>query len=80
VLIALSVLTLVLPDYTLATKPGTFSTPQLIFVSALSVLLYGASFSPRRTVTAMILSFMRKAYRKTGRARSPHRPGKSAPA
>jgi Ca2+:H+ antiporter len=42
VLIALSVLTLVLPDYTLATKPGTFSTAQLIFVSMLSVLLYGA--------------------------------------
>ncbi|MDF2119416.1 ionic transporter [Roseiarcaceae bacterium H3SJ34-1] len=42
VLIALSVLTLILPDYTLATKPGTFSTAQLIFVSALSVLLYGA--------------------------------------
>jgi Ca2+:H+ antiporter len=42
VLIALSVLTLILPDFTLATKPGTFSTAQLIFVSALSVLLYGA--------------------------------------
>lgn len=42
VLIALSVLTLILPDYTLATKPGTFSTAQLVFVSALSVLLYGA--------------------------------------
>lgn len=40
VLIALSVLTLVLPNYTLSTGPGTFSSLQLAFVSTLSVLLY----------------------------------------
>lgn len=40
VLIALGVLTLVLPNYTLATTPGTFSTAQLAFVSVLAVLLY----------------------------------------
>lgn len=42
VLIALTVLTLILPNYTLTTGPGTFSTMQLAFVSLLSVLLYGA--------------------------------------
>lgn len=40
VLIALAMLTLVLPNYTLATPPGTFSTLQLALVSLLSVLLY----------------------------------------
>ena len=39
-LMALAVLTLILPDYTLATEPGTFSDLQLGFVSLLSVLLY----------------------------------------
>lgn len=43
VLIGLTVLTMVLPNYTLATSPGTFSPVQLGFVSLLSVLLY-ASF------------------------------------
>jgi Ca2+:H+ antiporter len=42
VLIALTALTLILPDYTLATEPGTFSASQLAFVSVLSVLLYAA--------------------------------------
>jgi Ca2+:H+ antiporter len=42
VLIALTVLTLILPNYTLATTPGTFSAAQLTFASLLSVLLYGA--------------------------------------
>ncbi|HEY0292285.1 MAG TPA: ionic transporter [Hansschlegelia sp.] len=42
VLVALSVLTLVLPNYTLGTDPGTFSTAQLAFVSGLAVLLYAA--------------------------------------
>jgi len=42
VLIALTVLTLILPNYTLSTSPGTFSTLQLAFVSLLSVLLYCA--------------------------------------
>lgn len=42
VIMALSVLTLVLPDYTLTAPRGTFSVPQLAFVSLLSVLLYGA--------------------------------------
>lgn len=42
VLIALTVLSLVLPDYTVATSEGTFSTAQLALVSTLSVLLYGA--------------------------------------
>jgi Ca2+:H+ antiporter len=42
VLIALTILTLVLPDYTLTTSPGTFSSLQLAFVAFLSVLLYGA--------------------------------------
>jgi Ca2+:H+ antiporter len=40
VLIALSVLLLMLPNFTLTTPPGTFSVAQLVFVSALSVLLY----------------------------------------
>ncbi|MGX9146412.1 calcium:proton antiporter [Mesorhizobium sp. 128a] len=43
VLIALTVMTLVLPTYTQTTGPGTFSAAQLGFVSSLSVLLY-ASF------------------------------------
>jgi len=42
VLIALSVLSLILPDYTLTDTPGSFSMPQLAFVSLLSMLLYGA--------------------------------------
>lgn len=41
VLIALTILTLILPNYTLTTGPGTFSATQLVFVSLLSVLLYG---------------------------------------
>ena len=40
VLIALSVLSLILPDVTITTEPGTFSPGQLGFVSLLSVLLY----------------------------------------
>ncbi len=40
VLMALAVLTLILPDYTLATERGTFSASQLGFVSLLSILLY----------------------------------------
>ena len=40
VLVALSILTLVLPNYTLTTAPGTFSVAQLAFVSVLAVLLY----------------------------------------
>ncbi|MEQ1953264.1 ionic transporter [Mesorhizobium sp. CN2-181] len=42
VLMALSVLTLILPNYTLSTSPGTFSSLQLEFVCILSILLYGA--------------------------------------
>jgi Ca2+:H+ antiporter len=42
VLTALTVLTLILPNYTLTTAPGTFSAAQLIFASLLSVLLYSA--------------------------------------
>jgi Ca2+:H+ antiporter len=42
VLIALSVLTMVLPNFTLATSPGTFAAAQLAFVSVLSVFLYGS--------------------------------------
>ena len=42
VLIALTVLTLILPNFTIATGPGTFSTWQLAFVSILSLLLYGS--------------------------------------
>ncbi|KAF0210139.1 calcium:proton antiporter [Methylocystis sp.] len=42
ILIALSVLTLILPDYTTSSYGPTLSTTQLIFVSVLSVLLYGA--------------------------------------
>ncbi|TPK86505.1 MULTISPECIES: ionic transporter [unclassified Mesorhizobium] len=49
VLIALTVLTLILPTYTRATGPGTFSTAQLAFVSILSVLLY-AGFVFAQTV------------------------------
>ncbi|WP_246688635.1 MULTISPECIES: calcium:proton antiporter [unclassified Mesorhizobium] len=49
VLIALTVMTLILPTYTKATDPGTFSAAQLGFVSVLSVLLY-ASFVFAQTV------------------------------
>jgi len=42
VLMALSVLTLILPNYTLTGDPGSFSASQLAFVSGLSVLLYGS--------------------------------------
>jgi Ca2+:H+ antiporter len=41
VLAALSILTLVLPDYTLAVPGPYFSTAQLIFVSVITVILYG---------------------------------------
>ncbi|RUW31454.1 MULTISPECIES: calcium:proton antiporter [unclassified Mesorhizobium] len=49
VLVALTVMTLVLPTYTQTTDPGTFSAAQLGFVSVLSVLLY-ASFVFAQTV------------------------------
>jgi len=49
VLIALTVMTLILPTYTQTTGPGTFSAAQLGFVSVLSVLLY-ASFVFAQTV------------------------------
>jgi len=42
ILIALSVLTLILPDYTTSSYGPTLSSIQLIFVSVLSVLLYSA--------------------------------------
>ena len=41
-LTALAVLTLVLPNYTLTVGHGNFSPAQLVFVSVLSVLLYGS--------------------------------------
>ena len=41
-LTALAVLTLILPNYTLAVGHGSFSPAQLVFVSVLSVLLYGS--------------------------------------
>jgi Ca2+:H+ antiporter len=41
VLGALSILTLVLPNYTLTTPGPYFSTAQLIFVSVITVILYG---------------------------------------
>ncbi len=41
-LTALAVLTLILPNYTLAVGHGSFSPAQLAFVSVLSVLLYGS--------------------------------------
>jgi Ca2+:H+ antiporter len=41
-LMALSVLTLILPDFTSTAAAGTFSATQLGFVSTLSVLLYAA--------------------------------------
>lgn len=40
VIIALSILVLVLPNFTLTTAPGAFSPPQLLFVSGLCLLLY----------------------------------------
>jgi Ca2+:H+ antiporter len=40
VLMALSVLTLILPNYTLTADPGSYSRAQLALVSLLSVLLY----------------------------------------
>lgn len=42
VLIALSVLTLILPNYTLTAPGGTLSSSQLAFVSSISILLYGS--------------------------------------
>ena len=42
VVIALSVLTLILPDFTLTAAPGDFSALQLAFVSLLCILLYGS--------------------------------------
>ncbi len=42
VLMALAVLTLILPNFTLTSGPGTFSALQLGFVSLLSLLLYGS--------------------------------------
>lgn len=42
VIVALSSLTLVLPDYTLAAAPGAFSQVQLVFVSLVCLLLYGS--------------------------------------
>lgn len=42
VVVALSVLTLILPDYTLTGDKGTFSRAQLLFVSGLCLLLYGS--------------------------------------
>src|SRR4029453_3127128 len=39
---ALTALTLILPNYTLTSDAGTFSSAQLAFVSTLSVLLYAA--------------------------------------
>lgn len=49
VLVALTVMTLILPTYTRTTDPGTFSAAQLGLVSVLSVLLY-ASFVFAQTV------------------------------
>ena len=49
VLIALCVLLLILPNFTITTGPGTFSRGQLVFVSLLSLLLY-ASFLYIQTV------------------------------
>ncbi|MCO5065299.1 MAG: ionic transporter [Rhizobiaceae bacterium] len=42
VVVALSVLTLVLPDYTLTAQARAFSPLQLVFVSGLCLLLYGS--------------------------------------
>ncbi|HVV95583.1 MAG TPA: ionic transporter y4hA [Rhodanobacteraceae bacterium] len=40
VLVALSVLLLILPNFTTTSAPGTYSRGQLVFVSAISLLLY----------------------------------------
>ncbi len=42
VVVALSVLTLILPDYTLTAGIGLYSDVQLVFVSTLCLLLYGS--------------------------------------
>jgi Ca2+:H+ antiporter len=42
VLLTLAVLILILPDFTMTASPGRFSALQLVFVSLLSLLLYGA--------------------------------------
>lgn len=42
VVVALSVIVLVLPNYTLAAEPGAFSALQLILVSLLCLMLYGS--------------------------------------
>lgn len=42
VAVALSVLTLILPNFTLTSDAGSFSTAQLVFVSTLCLLLYGS--------------------------------------
>ena len=41
VLMALAVLTLILPNFTLSNSPGSFSSISLFFVSLCSILLYG---------------------------------------
>lgn len=42
VLIPLAALTLILPNYTVSTEPGTYSTMQMVFGIVASVALYGA--------------------------------------
>lgn len=42
VVVALSVLTLILPNHTLTAEAGSFSSIQLVFVSVLCLLLYGS--------------------------------------
>ena len=66
VLMALAVLTLILPDYTLASSPGTFSALQLGFVSLLSA-----------AVIAMILSRSQMPTRQVGTKRK--QPRESVP-
>lgn len=42
VLIALTTLTLILPNFTISTPGPTFSSPQLVFAAVVSLLLYGS--------------------------------------
>ena len=55
-LMALSVLTLVLPDFTLGGGPGGFSPAQLAFVSILSILLYAAFVTGQSLKTISVVA------------------------
>jgi Ca2+:H+ antiporter len=64
VLGALSVLTLILPNYTSTVVGPYYSTAQLLFVSAITVVLYGTSYLFKRRGTRTIFA-LRTPFRPT---------------